>query len=206
MMQKTQENLLELSQQGDPEAIAALISRSLQPKGIRTEAELDEDCLHLYLTANQAPNQTQLVPFIRNGIASLGVESIRTVRIYGLQKGQRQSVWQEAVDLGAAKPFSAATIHQRLSTLHQPVDSNGLNGFERSEYDTVLQQDLPIDGEVSDGEVSDGAVSDGAVRSGEVNGGNGATLVQPVGADDPELSVSRSGMGQRIAIAKNVLQ
>ncbi|MBD1868130.1 choice-of-anchor D domain-containing protein [Cyanobacteria bacterium FACHB-471] len=194
MMQETQENLLEQSRQGDPEAIAALIDRSLQPKGIRTQAEIDEDCLHLFLEANQAPPQAQLVPFIRNGLTSLGVESIRMVRIYGRQKGQRQPIWQEAVDLNPANAFSVATVQQRLSTLYQPssntsglnrgLDELGLEPSDNSGNGTVLQQE-PI--------------------GGVVNGHHGATLVQPGNADGSEPYSGRPGVGQQIAIANKVM-
>lgn len=193
-MQETQENLLEQSRQGDPEAIAALIDRSLQPKGIRTQAEIDEDCLHLFLEADQAPPQAQLVPFIRNGLTSLGVESIRMVRIYGRQKGQRQPIWQEAVDLNPANAFSVATVQQRLSTLYQPsrntsvtdggLDESGLEPLDNSLNGTVLQRE-PI--------------------GGVVNGHHGATLVQPGSADGLESYGSGHGAGQQIAIANKVM-
>ncbi|NJO73755.1 MAG: hypothetical protein HC833_08345 [Leptolyngbyaceae cyanobacterium RM1_406_9] len=191
MMQETQENLLELSRQGDPEAIATLINRSLQPRGIRTEAEIDEDCLHLFLEANQAPPQAQLVPFIRNGLTSLGVESIRMARIYGRQKGQRQPIWQEAIDLNSTH-VSVATVQQRLSTLHQsPGDASYPNGrlnelgLQPSGHSmNGTSQEMPIGG---------------------VNGNNGATLIQSNSADGLESYGGGRGIGQQIAIAKKVM-
>jgi hypothetical protein len=191
MMQETQENLLEQSRQGDPEAIAALISRSLQPKGIRTQAELDEDCLHLFLEANQAPPQAQMVPFIQNGLTSLGIESIRMVRIYGRQKGQRQAVWQEAVDLNSTHAFSVATVQQRLSTLYQPSGNTSSmdSGLDESELEpsnnptngTVLQE--PIGGVVKN---------------------HNGTIVQP-GSADVEPYSGGHGAGQQIAIANKLM-
>jgi hypothetical protein len=194
MMQETQENLLELSRQGDPEAIAALISRSLQPKGIRTEAEIDEDCLHLFLESNSVPAQAQLVPFIRNGMTSLGAESIRTVRIYGRQKGQRQAIWQETVDLDLPHAFSVATVQQRLSTLRQrpaqvsfgddSLDGLALEQSNGTVNGTVLEDDLPL--------------------GGVVNGRNGATLVQPASQGGSDAN-GGSGGGRQIEIANKVM-
>jgi len=198
MMQETQENLLELSRRGDSEAIATLINRSLQPKGIRTEAEIDRDCLHLYLfyESSSAPAQAQLVSFIRHGMTSLGAESIRTIEIQGRQKGQRSPLWQETVDLSSANGFSVATVQQRLSTLYQPSTNASLTDSELDELgldssdshtngSTALQEEIPI--------------------GGVVNGHNGATLVQPGRANGLEPYSSGRGVGQQIAIATKVI-
>jgi len=43
------QSILELAKQGDAGAIASLINRSIQPKGITATATLVEDCLHIDL-------------------------------------------------------------------------------------------------------------------------------------------------------------
>lgn len=80
----TQQNFLELAKQGNPEAIAALINRQLQPKGIIAKAELRDSCLPVMLESNQVPDQQDLAAFIFKGVTGLGVSSIEGVRIYGV--------------------------------------------------------------------------------------------------------------------------
>lgn len=95
-----QPNLLELAKQGSPQAIVALMNRHLQPKGILVEANLMDDCFQIILQADQLPNQESLVAFIRKGLMSLGVASIKTVRIYGQQAGKDFPDWTEEFELG----------------------------------------------------------------------------------------------------------
>ncbi len=70
----TQENLLELAKQGNSKAIATLINRQLQPKGITVKANFKDRCLQIVLESAQIPDQEALVVFIRKGITSLESE------------------------------------------------------------------------------------------------------------------------------------
>lgn len=51
-----QTNILELAKQGDPKAIAALINRQLQPKGITAKVALKDNCLQTMLESAQVPD------------------------------------------------------------------------------------------------------------------------------------------------------
>jgi hypothetical protein len=82
-----QQNLIELAKQGNAKAIATLMNRQLQPKGITAKAALKDSCLQVMLESAQAPNQQALVAFVRKGITGLGAESIKSVKIYGRQTG-----------------------------------------------------------------------------------------------------------------------
>jgi hypothetical protein len=48
-MNQTQPNLLELAKQGNAKAIATLINRQLQPKGITAKAAFKDGCLQIML-------------------------------------------------------------------------------------------------------------------------------------------------------------
>ncbi|MCT7967037.1 hypothetical protein NG799_11885 [Laspinema sp. D1] len=50
-----QPNLLELAKQGDAKAIATLMNRKLQPKGITAKASMKNDCLQIMLESAQVP-------------------------------------------------------------------------------------------------------------------------------------------------------
>ncbi len=93
----TQPTLLELAKQGKAQAIATLINRQLQPKGITAKAALKDGCLQIMLESAQVPNQQALVEFIRKGITSLEVESIVKAKIYGRQSEQLSLAWAEEI-------------------------------------------------------------------------------------------------------------
>ncbi len=95
----TQPNILELAKQGDAEAIASLINRQLQPKGITVKTSIKNDCLNLMLEAVQVPNQQTLVAIMRKGITSLGAASIKKVKVYGRKIGESFPAWHEEFEL-----------------------------------------------------------------------------------------------------------
>ena len=116
----TQSNLLELAQQGDPQAIAALMNQSLQPKGMTAIVERMGDCLSVLLEADQVPNRQTLTAFVHRGISNLGIESIRSVKVLGQQTGTNLPVWTQ--DLTLEPPTTAAEAIDAVD-LSPPVDS-----------------------------------------------------------------------------------
>lgn len=100
----TSPNLTQLARQGDPSAIAALMNRTLQPKGITAKAAARHGCLQIQLESAQVPNQAALVKFVNNGLNNLGVRSIRSVRLYGYQAGAEVPAWEEEIVLPIAEP------------------------------------------------------------------------------------------------------
>ncbi len=111
-------NLPELAQQGNAQAIATLINRQLQPKGITAKAALKDGCLQVMLESAQAPNQQALVEFIRKGITSLGAASIERVMIYGRQTSNQILAWSQEFEL-IKQPLPSAD-----STATQSVTPN----------------------------------------------------------------------------------
>jgi DNA-binding transcriptional regulator YhcF (GntR family) len=95
----TQPNLLELAKQGDAQAIASLMNRQLQPKGITAKVALKDACLQIMLESAQVPNQQALVAFIRKSIVGLGAASIERVKIYGRQTGEEFPAWNQEFEL-----------------------------------------------------------------------------------------------------------
>lgn len=102
----TQPNLLELAKQGNAQAIATLMNRQLQPKGITTKAVLKEGCLQIMLESAEVPNQQALFAFVRKGLTSLGAVSIERVRVYGRQTTKEVPAWSQDFELSKAQPFS----------------------------------------------------------------------------------------------------
>ncbi|BAZ52651.1 hypothetical protein NIES4103_53160 [Nostoc sp. NIES-4103] len=98
-----QPNTLELAKQGDTEAIAFLMNRHLQPKGITATVTLQDACLQVMLESLQTPNQQALVTFVHKGITGLGAASIQKVKVYWQQTGKFFPAWSEEFNVDAAE-------------------------------------------------------------------------------------------------------
>ncbi|MBD2092104.1 hypothetical protein H6F67_19840 [Microcoleus sp. FACHB-1515] len=96
----TQANLLEQAKSGDPSAIAALMNRTLKPKGITATVGRLGDRLLVYLEAAQVPNRQAMTTFVQNGILGLKTQTIREIEIHGKQTGDDRSVWVQEILLG----------------------------------------------------------------------------------------------------------
>ncbi|MFQ3616453.1 MAG: hypothetical protein SNJ57_12360 [Cyanobacteriota bacterium] len=94
-----QTNLLELAKQGDPQAIATLMNRSLQPRGMTALVSRQGNCLYVLLQAEQVPNRQVLTAFVQNGISNLGVSSIQLVKISGQQFGMAEPAWTQDLQI-----------------------------------------------------------------------------------------------------------
>ncbi len=117
----TQPNILELAKQGNAEAIASLINRQLQPKGITVKTSIKNDCLNLMLEAVQVPNQQTLVAIMRKGITSLGAASIKKVKVYGRKIGESFPAWHEEFEL----------VTQNLPELEQLAKQGDANAIAK---------------------------------------------------------------------------
>ena len=109
---KPQPSPLELAQQGNVEAIAALMNRSLQPKGITVvRSALKDSCLQILLESAQVPNQQALVAFVEQGLTRLGAASIKQVKLYGRQTGEEFPAWSQEFEKhsnGSSHPNNTA--------------------------------------------------------------------------------------------------
>jgi hypothetical protein len=119
----TQPNLLKLAKQGNPKAIAALMNRQLQIKGITAKVALKNSCLQVLLESAQVQNQQALVAFVRKGITSLGCESIKSVKVYGRQIGEEVPDWSQEFELEVQAISKASLSNQPLTTSVPTTDS-----------------------------------------------------------------------------------
>jgi uncharacterized protein (DUF697 family) len=127
----TQPTLLELAKQGNANAIATLINRQLQPKGITTKTALKDGCLQVMLESAQAPNQQALVVFIRKGITNLGAEPIKKVKVHGRQIGEEFPAWIEEFEV-------VAQTVQNLVELTKQGDVNAINALIEEQVNSPL--------------------------------------------------------------------
>ena len=87
------------AKQGNPQAIAILLNRQLQPKGITAKVSVKDSCLQIMLEAANVLNQKALVAAIQKWIDGLGVDSIQRVQIYAKQTGEDIPAWNDSFDV-----------------------------------------------------------------------------------------------------------
>lgn len=106
-MSATPAQLLAQAKQGDPKAIAALMNRSTQPKGITAKVSLKDRCLQVLLEGSSVPDRAKSVEFVRDGMQKLDIQGIDRLKVYGRQVGQETPVWQEEMSLGETPDFDS---------------------------------------------------------------------------------------------------
>ena len=97
----SQQNILELAKQGDAQAIASLMNRQLQPKGITAKATIKDSCLQIMLLFDETPNQKALVESIRKGLTGLKIISIERVKIFAKKIEEDFPAWSQDLILNA---------------------------------------------------------------------------------------------------------
>lgn len=113
-MNPSEPSLVELAKQGNPKAIASLINRQLNPKGITVKANLKDTCLQIFLESLDPPLQEQILPFIQKGMSNLGVKVIKTVKVYGRQVGSSSALWTEEFTLDTFVELSQEPIEENI--------------------------------------------------------------------------------------------
>lgn len=170
----TQPHVLELAKQGDPQAIAALMNQSLQPRGMTARVEREGSLLEVVLEADRIPNREALSTFVQKGISNLGVESIQAVRIIGQQTGASFPAWMHELDLGPARfdadAQSAAPLEAQPAVAIDPTPEVGMSLASESD---LPESDLP-----------ESALPESALPDAEIP----EPVVEPLGAIAPSVS------------------
>lgn len=96
-----QADLVKLAQQGDLGAIAQVLNRHLKPRGITAKLLLRDQCLKILLSSSRPLSQPAFVQFIQKQITSLGIPSIKLVRVYSQQIGEAMPTWSQEFILPA---------------------------------------------------------------------------------------------------------
>ncbi len=131
-------NTLKLAKQGNPKAIAAMINRSLRAKQIIAKVNRKDDCLQVLVESAQIPNQKAMVSFIHQGLTKLGVETIKTVQVYGRQKGQDSLAWNQSFEIESSPP-QVADVH------HSDPDLNLHLNLDKTPTDVASGNDISSD-------------------------------------------------------------
>lgn len=122
-------DVLEAAKQGNPRAIAALMNRSFESKGITIKAFLQNQCLSIFLESSQSLTPQPLIPFIRKGLTGLGITTIKTVKVYGRKQGSELPDWQQEFTLDTYnEPItSQVEVLKPAGTAIQPIASQKIS-------------------------------------------------------------------------------
>jgi Type IV pilin-like G and H, putative len=106
-------NFLEQARDGDTQAIATLIDRSLQKHSIQSTVTLVTGCLEVILDAAQAPDET-IADSIFNGLLKLNIEPAHKAIIYGRAEGEYFATWSQAFQLKAAPNYTSSVSSEKM--------------------------------------------------------------------------------------------
>lgn len=125
---------------GNPDAIAALINRSLSSKGISVTALAQNKVLKLYVTSTKKLDYSAVLKFIEDGICKLQPRALRTVNIF-IQDAQTAQVLESIeFDVPATKDDEGSKIIHLSSHVNPPVLQENLSqkrtGIKRQELNT----------------------------------------------------------------------
>ncbi len=135
-MTTPQPNPLELAKQGNVQAIAFLINRSLQTKGITAKTLFRDGYLQVMLESTQIPDQETLASFIYKGVITLGITPIKKLRVYGKKIGEDRPGWSKEFDLLEQTETLFSTVG---SQSFEPSNTSQLSLSENEKAQTTSQ-------------------------------------------------------------------
>ncbi|MBE9029704.1 hypothetical protein IQ266_08170 [filamentous cyanobacterium LEGE 11480] len=117
--------VLELAKKGDLQAIATLLNRSLNAKGIKVKPVRQDKTLKILLEGRQTPDQSSLSRYVTQGLQQIGIIDDR-LELYGKCSSESSCAWIQVFQAGPSgftaitpnAPDNAATGPE--ATAHQP--------------------------------------------------------------------------------------
>ncbi|MEH2316323.1 tetratricopeptide repeat protein [Nostoc sp.] len=145
-MSKSQSNILELAKQGNPKAIATIINRQLEPKGIIAQVDLKNECLHIVIESVELPEKVTIVKYFRRSFITLNAASIKTIQIYAKQTVKPFCSWDDSFNLVESASPETLQISKNIYTKEQQENNRDLqikfdevkNEFANHLFKTVL--------------------------------------------------------------------
>lgn len=104
--------VLHMARQGHPDAIATLMNRHLEAKGITAHVAQQDAVLQVVLESTLVPSQGELVPYVTKGITGLNLAHIHQLSISGKQRGNYSSAWSQDVLLPGGNAQPPMTLQQ----------------------------------------------------------------------------------------------
>ncbi|MEB3355327.1 MAG: hypothetical protein VKK04_01175 [Synechococcales bacterium] len=136
-------DLLARARQGDAQAIAHLLQRSLTSQGLTVTATQDQQgCLEITLEGERVPDQAVLMGLIRRGLGRLQVANLAVVRVHAVQPGFDWFAWSEEVELEGRSPTDQP-LDSALSADTPPPCDRSQSDFHRQGTPTRPPSTVP---------------------------------------------------------------
>lgn len=125
----TATNLLEQAKHGDAEAIASLMNKALETKGIKVQVNIKDDSLTVTAEAQELPEQSFMVDYVRKCISKLNLARIKTIYIRGQLTGSKYPAWRQTIDLKDNKVLQIPAINTSTSSTNSKSKSERVSIF-----------------------------------------------------------------------------
>jgi hypothetical protein len=90
---------LDAAKQGNPSAIAALLTHNLRSRSLKVKAASAADCLNLLVEGEELPDQQWVTTQIIQEVKALEVKSIAVLQIYGKCAAESKPQWSYRFEL-----------------------------------------------------------------------------------------------------------
>ena len=119
-----------LAKRGNPEAIAQLLLRQLNPNldqqlatgGLRVQVRQREDVLHIMTDALICPNPKTVSAVILGYLPSLNIDGLSGLCLYGRQAGNTAATWRQGVPFGTLKARFVPTSNPEFTASDRYVE------------------------------------------------------------------------------------
>ncbi|HIK23174.1 MAG: poly-gamma-glutamate biosynthesis protein [Chloroflexi bacterium] len=144
------------ARQGEAEAIAHLMNRALQAKGVRALVRRRGDCLQIMFEAARSLPPQVCVQFVCRGLRQLAPQGVLRVRLHARLLGEEWPEWTQTVDLretlpAAPPPQASSSSNAAIPTTpwsHQAVSAFALSVLAIASTSAIaltLQNQLSVD-------------------------------------------------------------
>ena len=93
------QELFTLAQNGNEQAISAIINQAFNNKDITVQCYRHDTCLYVVLVSAEAPAQSYCIKLISNELNHLQTKLLKTVQVYGRQNNQADHIWTQTFEL-----------------------------------------------------------------------------------------------------------
>ncbi|MDY6786276.1 MAG: pentapeptide repeat-containing protein [Cyanobacteriota bacterium] len=122
-------DLVQWAKRGDPKAIATLLNRQLNPKGITVKATVRENTLDILLESAGVLKKDLVIAGMHKRLVRLNPDSIQTVRLRSLQTGAVTLSWSHEFDLFSIESSPATeSISPIEADLYEETDAIATSG------------------------------------------------------------------------------
>jgi hypothetical protein len=124
--------LVEMAEQGDEWAIAALLNQKLKVAGYTARVKLENTGLKVFVEAIELPNQQSTVAIVQRVLQRFSIAWVETIVLYGKAIDVPSPTWQQTLDPTTLQKDKAQTavVSEQGSTA-QSIDHGGCKATSR---------------------------------------------------------------------------